>query len=45
MCGRMWLLLGCVRIVLIRITYFSVSRCLSIFAAAISASVLCVCSS
>ena len=41
----LWLLLGHVCIVLIRIKYFSVSRCLSLFAAAMSASVLCVCSS
>ena len=41
----LWLLLGRVRIVLIRIMYVSVSRCLSLFAAAISACVLCVCSS
>ena len=41
----LWLLLGRVCIVLIRIMYVSVSRCLSLFAAAISACVLCVCSS
>ena len=41
----LWLLLGHVHIVLTRILYFSVSRCLSLFAAAKSASVLCVCSS
>ena len=29
----LWLLPGCVRIVLIRIMYFVVSRCLSLFAA------------
>ena len=30
----LWLLLGCVDIALMRIMYFSVSRCLSLFATA-----------